>query len=142
MSDLTLPAVHVTNYQQYITGDFLQQAIADTLPVAMDAKLPENMHLSIAYIDIKKTSEVCAFKTVYKTRLALSIKGKTYTYELQHGNDHLYLAHVGLQINQYSTAAAKDNHIKLLNQAFEAVVFMRAGKITQDLIANYVNPQG
>lgn len=142
MQETTLPNVYVTNYQQYVNADFLQQAIDKVIPVYMELPMAGSLYISIAYIDINKISKAGTWKATYKTRLALSIKGKTYTYELQHGNDHLYLAHVGLQINQYSTAAAKDNHIKLLNQAFEAVVFMRAGKITQDLIANYVNPQG
>lgn len=138
MSLTALPNVHVTNYQQYITGDFLQDAIADTLPVAMDGKLPENLYVSIAYINVTVISGANA---TYNTVLVLNIKGKSYTYKLRHNKTDLYLANVGLQANQYSTAAAKDNHIKLLNQAFETLVFMRAEKITDDLIANYANPK-
>jgi hypothetical protein len=136
MSLTTLPNVHVTNYQQYVNAVFLQQAIVDTIPVVMDAQLPENLYISIAYIDIKVISGANA---TFATKLVLNIKGKSYSYKLRHNNTDLYLAHVGLQTNQYSTTAAKGNHIKLLNQAFEAVVFMRAGAITDDLIANYTN---
>lgn len=136
MQDTKAPAVVVTNYQQYINADFLQDAIANELDIQTEvgAVLPAMLHVSIAYIDIVKQPKS---QGVYKTILALSIKGVTYRYHLPHDNEHLYLAKKGLDLNQYSTHVARDIHIRLLNQAFEGVVFMRAGKIANDLIENF-----
>lgn len=142
MEDVKLPNVHVSNYQKYITGDFLQDAIANHLDPEMDAKLPENLHISIAYIDIRRKAKMIANaagepKVAYETNLVLSIKGVSFSYKLMHDNGDLYLAKRGLDIDAYATSAAKDNHIHLFNKAYEAVVFMKAHKITEDLINGY-----
>jgi hypothetical protein len=140
MQDVKLPTIVVTNYQQYINPDFLTQGIADTIPEEMDAVLPEYLYVSIAYMDIKK-ARARAEMPVYVTNLVLSIKGVSHSYKLMHSNTDLYLAKAGLDVNQYANQATKDAHIKLMQQAFETLVFMRVDRITEDVIANSINLQ-
>lgn len=137
-----LPQVHVTNYQQYINADFLAEGIANMLNQSSFGEpdydltgFPENMYISIAYIDVLKQGKKS--ERAYKTILAVNIQGKAHRYELLHNDEHIYLAMIGLTMNNYGTNISKDQHIRLLQQAFETLVFMRIEKIIEDLIKSY-----
>lgn len=136
----TTPNIVVTNYQQYINAGCLQQEIARNIDLELDGPLPETLHVSIAYVDIikvprPKTPPVQPAK-LYKTVLALSIKGVTRRYTLMHSGEELYIAKKSLNTNQYEYAS-KDACMRILQQAFETIVFMRGDKITNDLVNNY-----
>ena len=139
-SEAKTPTIVVTNYQQYIHFGFLADAIANNIDPDMGAVLPDNLYVSIAYLDIKK-ARARGEKPVYITNLVLSIKGVSHAYKLIHNNTDLYLAKKGLDLNQYADHITKDMHIRLLQHAFEGVVFMRASSITNDIITNNLNMQ-
>jgi hypothetical protein len=124
-----MPTVHVTNYQQYINADDLTVGILDHIPA--DAVLPERLYISIAYMRVVK------FVGRYKTNLNLSIKGRSYSFSFLHDNDHYYLAGRSLELNETSTTVVKDIHIRVFQQAFEAVVNKNIKQITKAIITAY-----
>jgi len=121
MHATTMPVINVTNYQQYIDAAPLQQLIADSLPD--DVSWPDAINVSIAYMQVQKKH------SVYITMVALSILGKAYRLTLHHDNEYFYLAQYGLDLNNYSTQAVKDMHIRVFNQAFVEVINVKAAQI-------------
>lgn len=127
-----MPTIHITNYQQYINADYLADRILDHIPA--DAMLPENIYASIAYImvDVKAA--------IYTTALVLSIKGKAYRFKLCHKDQAAYNAWVnGLELKSTRSQNDKDADIRLLQQAFEAVVNKNIKQITKAITCAYGN---
>lgn len=132
------PAIVVTNYQQYINAEFLQQGIIDGIDPEFDGALPEAMYASIAYFTVNKTGNL--FKktqTEYVSNLTLSINGKSHTFVLHHSDDYIYDANKRLVVNEYTNNEQKDADMRALQSAFETLVFMRIDKITQALVNSY-----
>jgi len=128
--------VHVTNYQQHIDASFLVEQLVSDVADYADA-LSEAMYASIAYFTINKTYDI---RIPYEAKLAISIKGKTYTYKLANNQRHIYEAFIHLQVNQYAYDTGmelKDAHIKIVQAEFERLVFMRSHKIGTDLLNAY-----
>lgn len=125
-----LPAVVITNYQQYINAGYLVEMLLQGDDLKGDST---PLYASVAYVDVKvKNGANASFVTV----LALSIKGKTYTYKHSHYDTDYYLAKKGLDVNNYGTIAGKDNHIRVFQKAFEDVVSHFIEKIAMDIALN------
>lgn len=133
-----LPAVVITNYQQYIDAGYLTEMLLqyEDLPVG------KQLFASIAYLDVKKTSATRrdltsgVYLRIYAITLVLSINGVAYRYTLKDTNPDTYLAKKGLDLNNYGTPAGKDNHIRVLQQAFKDVIDHYIEKITHDIALN------
>lgn len=126
--------VHVTNYQQHIDASFLVEQLVSDVADYADA-MQEALYASVAYFTIKKTHDM---RSLYEAKLAISIKGKTYTYKLANNQRHVYEAFCELSANQYrGNNELKDAHIKIVQAQFERLVFMRSHKIATDLLNAY-----
>ena len=125
MQPATLPAIHLTNYQQYIDVSYLHQLIAHSLPE--DVNWPDSINVSIAYMQVQKKH------SVYTTTVALSILGKAYKITLHHDNADFYAAQYGLDLNNYSTQAGKDAHVRIFNLAFQRAVSAKLSQIIKAL---------
>jgi len=123
------PAVHVTNYQQYINAGILTEAILERIPNVTE--LPETLYVSIAYLQINR------IRSVYETILCLNIKGRAYRFKAAHDIAAYYTAIVALSYNVYSNQAAKDTDIRSLQLAFEAVVQKNIKRIVNAITAAY-----
>lgn len=128
-----LPAVVITNYQQYIDAGYLTEMLLQGDDLKGDST---PLYASIAYVDVKKVPQPVKGQRMYNIVLALSLKGKTYTYKKVTDNTNYFLAKVGLDINSYGTNAGKDNHIRVFQKAFEEVVSHFIEKISMDIALN------
>lgn len=129
-----LAAIVITNYQQYINAGYLVEALMQTSAIADNPTI--TMYASIAYVDVKKLPQPVKGQRMYNIVLALSIKGKTYTYKKLTDNADYYIAKKGLDVNNYGTTAGKDNHIQVFQKAFEAVVDYNSVKIAVNIALN------
>src|ERR1044072_4885275 len=126
-----MPTLHITNYQQNLDAGYLHHLIMHNLPT--DTQLPSVINISIAYMQVTKKNGV------YITTLALSILGQSYKVKLQHSNQEVYLAQYGLDLNTYTTATDKDAHVRIFQQAFNAIVYARVAQIIKALTTAYEN---
>lgn len=129
------PIVHIINYQQYIDASPLLEAILENMPDAAGNQIAEPLYASIAYITVNKTRQP---RRLYETVLALSIRGKTYRYAYAHNQRSIYEAMNAIAANKYEgNMELKDTYIKLLQDTFEVLIFLRVSKIVSALLKAY-----
>lgn len=127
-----MPQVHVTNYQQYIDATYLHTIITDNLPSGIP--WPENINVSIAYMDVKKKGVL-----LYGT-IALSILGKAYKISMP-VDEHAYLAKYGLDLNTYANNSTKDNHRSIFQRTFDGIVANKKQQIIKAITCAYTGYQ-
>lgn len=126
----TLPALHITNYQQHIDPSYLYNAIIDSLPD--DVHWPVNINVSIAYMQVQRQHGI------FNTTLALSILGKAYKIKIAHDNKGYYDAQYALDSGA-GNRDAKDNYTRLYQQAFQDVVVAKKKQIIKAITCAYGN---